>query len=64
MEWKLRCWRGDNMDEKLILYQQILYDEIIQAGDRLYSGTIHLPETAPACERTFIYRCAWHTGLL
>lgn len=25
MEWKLRCWRGDNMDEKLILYQQILY---------------------------------------
>ena len=41
-----------------------LYDEIIQARDRLYSGTIHLPETAPACERTFIYRCAWHTGLL
>ena len=25
MEWKLRCWRGDNMDEKLILYKQILY---------------------------------------
>lgn len=25
MEWKLRCWRGDNMDEKLILYQQILH---------------------------------------
>lgn len=51
-------------DRQTFLYQQILYDEIIQAGNRLYTGTIYLPEAAPACKRTIIFRCAWHTGLL
>ena len=37
-----------------ILYQQILYDETIQAGNRLYSGAVYHPEAAPACKELIL----------
>ena len=58
-----------NRLDETIMFKPLTKDNIYDIIDLLVADVNKRladrdPETAPACERTFIYRCAWHTGLL